>query len=179
MAEGTNYQADFRRIIDEELGEYSTHVLELLAAALQARGLVLSAELLKSLQTTVLATSVEQIAQMGVEFEQYGRIREMKNLGRTKAPPIEEMEAYVKKVGITNFPYVPGYGFKSRPLGNARTINRIAWGLARAKMRDGGQVRPKAWFAKNFYKSINRFIDAVATRYAAQTGTHIAGSIKF
>jgi hypothetical protein len=175
----SDYQADFRRIIDEELGDYRGQVLELLAAALQARGLVFSGELLKSLQAQVLAASVQNIASMGVEFEEYGRIREMKFQGRTKAPPIEEMEAYVRKVGINNFPYVPGYGFKSRPVGNARTINRIAWGLVRAKLRDQGQFKPKSWFAKNFYKSINRLIDAVATRYAAQTGTHLAATIKF
>ena len=116
---------------------------------------------------------------MGVVFAQYGRIKDMKGpLNRTKAPPIEELEAYVKKVGLSKFSYIPGYTGRSKVLPTSdRAINRIAWGLARAKLRDNAQVRPKYWFAKTFYSSINHFIDAVTTRYLAATGTHLAASL--
>jgi hypothetical protein len=174
----SDYSADFQRILDEELGNYAARALAELAAAIQKKGLVFTQDLLQSLRSEVVAASVRHVASMGIAFEQYGRIRDMKGTNRTKAPPIEEIEAYVKKVGIDKFNYVPGYGFRSRPVGLGRTINRIAWGIARAKLRDNSEIKPKAWFAKTFYSSLNGFIDAVTTRYAAQTGTHLAASIR-
>ena len=175
----SDFQADFRRILDEELGDYAARALALLSAAVQARGLVLTEDLLKSLQSETVAATVQHVASMGVAFEQYGRIKEMKATNRTKAPPIEEIEKFVRKVGITKFDYVPGYGLNRRPVGLGRTINRIAWGIARAKLRDNQQARPKSWFAKTFYGSINGLIDRVVTRYAAQAGQHIAATIQF
>ncbi len=173
-----NYQDEFRRILDEELGDYARLSLQLLAASIQAKGLVLTEDLLQSLHSEVAAATAQHVASMGLAFEEYGRIKEMKATSRTKAPPIAAMEAYVKKVGINNFDYVPGYGRNARPVGLGRTINRIAWGLARAQLRDHAAVRPRPWFAKTFYSSINRFIDAVTTRYLAATGTHLAATLK-
>ena len=174
-----NYQDEFRRILDEEVGDYAARALQLLAAAIQAKGLVLSEELLRSLQSQVVAATANHVAGMGVQFEQYGRIKDMKGITRTKAPPIEELEAYVRKVGLSKFAYVPGYSDRSKVLPtSSRAINRIAWGLSRAMLREGQQAKPKSWFAKTFYSSINSFIDAVTTRYMAATGTHLAASLK-
>lgn len=174
----SEFSADFQRILDEEVGNYAARALALLSASIQAKGLVLTQELLQSLRSEVVAASARHVASMGIAFEQYGRIRDMKGINRKQAPPIAEIEAYVKKVGLDKFNYVPGYRFGQFPLTPSVAINRIAWGIARAKLRDNGQVRPKAWFAKTFYSSINRFIDAVTSRYAAQTGQHIASTIR-
>ncbi len=174
-----DYQDDFKRILDEEVGDYAAQALGLLSAAIQAKGLVLTEELLQSLRTEVVGATAQHVAVMGVLFEQYGRIKDMKGINRTKAPPIEEIEAYVKKVGLSHFDYIPGYTDRSKvsPT-SARAINRIAWGLARAKLRDNAQVRPKSWFSKTFYSSINGFIDAVTSRYLVATGTHLAATLK-
>ncbi|MGI4871215.1 MAG: hypothetical protein ACRYFX_08565 [Janthinobacterium lividum] len=173
-----DYQDEFKRILDEEVSDYAARALQLLAQAIQAKGLVLTEELLHSLRTQVVQATAQHVAGMGVLFEQYGRIRDMKGISRTKAPPIAEIEEYVKKVGVSHFSYVPGYKYGQFPLASSTAINRIAWGLARARLRDQAQVRPKSWFSKTFYSSINRFIDAVTTRYLAATGTHLAASIK-
>ncbi len=174
-----DYQDEFKRILDEEVGDYAARALALLAAAIQAKGLVLTEDLLDSLSSQVVAASAEHVVSMGVLFHQYGRIKDMKGITRTKAPPIEALEDYVKKVGLSKFEYIPGYTARSKVLPvSSRAINRIAWGLARAKLRDKDEVRPKTWFAKTFYASINRFIDAVTSRYVAATGTHIAASLR-
>lgn len=173
-----DYQDEFKRILDEEVGDYAARALALLTQAIEAKGLVLTEELLHSLRTQVVGATAQHVASMGVLFEQYGRIKDMKGISRTKAPPIEEIEAYVKKVGLSNFQYVPGYKHGQFPLASKTAINRIAWGLARAKLRDNAQVRPKSWFSKTFYSSINRFIDAVTSRYLVATGSHLAASLK-
>jgi len=77
------YQDAFRRILDEEVGDYAARALELLAAAIQAKGLVLTQNLL---QSQVVAASTEQMASMGVLFHQYSRIKNMKGIARTKGP---------------------------------------------------------------------------------------------
>jgi|GEM_PF-1465054 len=174
-----DYQDEFKRILDEEVGDYAARALGLLTQAIQAKGLVLTEQLLHSLRTEVVQATAQHVATMGVLFEQYGRIKDMKVVGRTKAPPLEELEAYVKKVGLSHFDYIPGYTSRSKVLPtSSRAINRIAWGLARAKLRDFEAVRPKSWFSKTFYSSINRFIDAVTTRYVAATGTHLAATLR-
>jgi hypothetical protein len=174
----SDYSADFQRILDEELGNYAARALAELAAAIQKQGLVFTEQLLQSLRSEVIAASARHVASMGIAFEEYGRIREMKGLNRTKGPSIEKMEAFVTKVGLDKFNYVPGYRYGQFPLTKAVAINRIAWGLSRAALRDNSQYRGWAWFSKTFYKSINSFIDAVTTRYAAQTGQHIAANIR-
>lgn len=174
----SDYSADFQRILDEELGNYASRALAELAASIQKKGLVLTEELLQSLRSEVVAASARHVASMGIAFAEYGRIRDMKGISRSKAPPLEVIEKYVEKVGIDKFSYVPGYRYGQFPLTKAVAINRIAWGLSRAILRDQSQVRSRPWFAKTFYSSLNRFLDAVTTRYAAQTGQHIAASIR-
>lgn len=175
----SDFTADFQRILDEELGNYSGRVLEQLAASMQKAGLVLTEDLLKSLSTEVLGATGDLVGQMRVEFNQYGRIQEMRNRQWTSAPPVEELERFVRKKGLRAFDYIPGYTENSRVSPTTdRAINRIAWGISRARLRDGPSPKPRAWFAKTFYRSINSFIDAVVTRYAAQTGTHIAASLQ-
>jgi hypothetical protein len=177
----SEFTADFQRILDEELGNYSAKVQEQLAASVQAKGLVLTEELLKSLATDVVQASSSLIAQMRVEFNQYGRIAEMKGRTWDKGPPVEEIEKFVRKRGLGAFEFVPGYKRGQLPVGitQQKAITRIAWGISKARKRDGVGPKPRPWFAKTFYRSINSFIDAVTTRYAGATGTHIAASIQF
>jgi hypothetical protein len=175
----SDFSPEFRRILDEELASYKKLVLEMLAGQLRAKGLVLTQDLLTSLQGETTAASDRFVAEMAVAFNEYGRMKEMKRLSYTKGAPVEEMEAFVRKRGLSRFDYVPGYKRGQFPLSQDVAINRIAWGLARARLRDAGKHKPRGWYAKTFYRSINRFIDAVTTRYAAQTGLHVAGIIRF
>lgn len=175
----SDFAPAFQQIINEELAGYKRLVLEILADQIRTKGLVLTSELLDSLQAQTTQASERFVADMAVEFNQYGRIREMKNVQYTKGAPVEEMEAFVRKRGLSHFDYVPGYKRGQFPLSQDVAINRIAWGLSRARLRDAGRHKPKGWYAKTFYKSINRLIDALTTRYAQQTGVHVAGAIKF
>ncbi|RZK30823.1 MAG: hypothetical protein EOO63_05735 [Hymenobacter sp.] len=85
-----DYQDEFKRILNEEVGDYAARALQLLAAAIQAKGLVLTEDLLNSLRTEVVGATAQHVATMGMLFQQYGRIKDMKGISRTKAPPIEE-----------------------------------------------------------------------------------------
>jgi hypothetical protein len=52
------YQDEFKRILDEGVGDYAIRALALLAQAIQAKGLVLSEELLRSLRTQVMGPAL-------------------------------------------------------------------------------------------------------------------------
>lgn len=175
----SSFEPAFQRIIDEELAGYKKLVLAMLADQLRAKGLVLTEDLLNSLQAETTAASDRFVAEMAVAFNEYGRIQEMKRVSYTKGAPLEAMEAFVRKRGVSRFAYVPGYKRGQVPLSQDVAINRIAWGLSRARLRDAGKHKPRGWYAKSFYRSLNRFIDAVTTRYATQTGVQVAGSIRF
>jgi hypothetical protein len=64
-----DYQDEFKRILDKKVGDYAALALGLLTQARQALGLVLTEQLLHSLQTQDAAATVTHIAL----FEQYGR----------------------------------------------------------------------------------------------------------
>ncbi|MGI4832993.1 MAG: hypothetical protein ACRYFK_05970 [Janthinobacterium lividum] len=85
-------QDEFKRILDEEVRDYADRALGLLAQAIEAKGLVLTEELLHSLRTEVTAATAQNVAMMGVLFEQYGRIKDMKGYDRTKAPPSDVLQ---------------------------------------------------------------------------------------
>jgi hypothetical protein len=74
------------------------------------------------------------------------------------------MEEYVRKVGLSKFSHVPGYQNGRIPT-ESRAINRIAWGIARARLRDN-KTKPKKWFARPFYGTVNTLIESLVAGYA-------------
>ena len=68
---------EFKRILNEEVGDYAARALGLLTQSIQAKELVLTEELLRSLQTQVVQASANHVASLGVLFEQYGRLKDI------------------------------------------------------------------------------------------------------
>jgi hypothetical protein len=82
-----DYQDQFKRILDEEVGDYAARALGLLTQAIQAKRLMLSEELLHSLRTQVVGATTQHVASLGVLFEQYRsrRIKDTKGSGPTRS----------------------------------------------------------------------------------------------
>ena len=76
-----------------------------------------------------MGATAQHMATMGILFEQHARINDMKGVSRTKAPPLEKIEAYLLVYNHGQF-----------PLASKRVINRIAW----ANVRDSDQVKFKS-----------------------------------
>jgi hypothetical protein len=53
-----DYQYEFKRILDEEIGDYAARALGLLTQAIQVKGLVLTEEVLHSLRKQVVAAAL-------------------------------------------------------------------------------------------------------------------------
>ena len=52
-----------------------------------------------------------------------------------RMPPQAALEAFVEKVGIDKFPYVPGYPKGVRPVSYTVAVERIAWGIRMMRKR--------------------------------------------
>lgn len=147
-----------------ELGDWGENTNRLLMEAIQKKGLTLTTELLRSLQYQVYQATQMSVNRISFAFQGYGRIREMKTLFYDSMPPVEALEEYVKKVGLANFKYVPGYKNKARVPSESQAIKRIAWGISLSKSLKN-KNKPKKWFAKTFYGQMNTLIDRLLVGY--------------
>lgn len=97
--------------------------------AVQKSGLVLTGELLNKIDSTVQAEATSLEAQISIEFKQYWRYKDMKQLTYSSLPNYEAMLAFVLKVGVEKFPWVNGYEDRATP-----TVPKAAERIARTLM---------------------------------------------
>lgn len=164
------------QIINEELGSYQDHLINKLSQEIRKKRLVLTQDLLKSLQAEVIKAADTRIAQLHLAFEQHGRIKDMRAVRQSKMPPIEAIEKFVEKKGVDKFQYVPGYPRRNYPT-QQEAIKRIAWGIALS--RKGKDIPQKTgWFNKPFYSSLNLLIVNITDRYMAAAGKEVIAPLK-
>jgi hypothetical protein len=158
----------YAKQVEEICNRFMPNAVDMLQARLKERKLVLSESLLKSVQGK-LATNLQTAgADIVISFEMSGRYKDMKKMSYQGAmPPVEAMLAYVQKVGVSKFKYVPGYqNAQSLPTADV-AANRIAWGLAKSYV-SGKKVKNNRWFSKYFYGPI---VMALVDELIEATGT--------
>jgi hypothetical protein len=157
-------EKEIDKLINDELGDWAGYVMLALGRSLQKRKLILTGDLLRSLQYEVLKDAAEGTGKLRIMFQDAGRIRDMKAVTWKKLPPADAMEAYIKKIGLGKFKYVPGYKSGRFPISQKIAINRIAWGIAKGKQRHNKTV-PKKWFAKPFYSMVYDLTENLTSAY--------------
>jgi hypothetical protein len=163
-------------VINAALEIWGEYVLTVLAEKIRQRKVVLSGELLNSLQYQVLAATADSTGRLYLAFSESGRIKDMRGITRRKMAPISEIEDFVRKVGLSKFKRVPGTK-GGKPITESQAVNRIAWGIARSQ-RIQQKHKPKKWFAKPFYGTINRLIDHLLDGYGTVAMGAITDEIK-
>ncbi len=155
-------QEEFEKAVAEEVNEITEAALQQFRNALERQNLVLTADLKNSFKKFVVANSVAMIAQAHIEFNSYGRFKDMKRYTYSQSiPPVHEMEWFIYKEGVENFGWIHDYkGLKNRPsafTSDDRTINRIAWIIAMNKRRfpDVKRGYRGSWYNENKMKFIN------------------------
>lgn len=161
----------------EQLGDWSANVKLVLIEQIQKRKLILDEKLINSIEYQVIKASGDQVNGVRLAFEDYGRMKEMKNLFYTKQPPVSEMEDFVRKVGLGKFKYVPGYSSMAKVPSEDVAVKRIAWGISRSRLADH-KHKPKKWFAKTFYGQINVLIDQLLEGYQEGAIENVKESFK-
>ena len=115
-------QADIRKMVAEGAVYFEN--------AVRNSGLVLTGELLDSVRGIMADESNTMNATAVFEFNKYWRFKDMKQLNYSGYMNIDAIMAFVEKVGVNKFAYVPGYLDRSVtavPVGMAK--QRIAWGI--------------------------------------------------
>lgn len=118
--------------------------------ALRQANIDLTGELFRSMHFEVNSQVNGFVAVADIYFKEYGRFVDMNKLIYSKLPPIEVFEEYVRKVGLQNFAYVPGYEGKAVPtVPNA--VERIAKAMAyhRRQVPIYKPDQKRKWYNKN------------------------------
>lgn len=125
--------------LEEELKPYLATAKRRILIGLEAKGFVLTRELIESVYTTTKSLNDGLVAELELGFRGYGRFKDLKAMSVTGFNQ-EALEGFVKKVGLSKFGYVPGYYSdvkRRKPIDTARAISRIATGIGIARIRQG------------------------------------------
>lgn len=163
--------------IDQVLQEWAPYVVQILAAAIEKRKLLLTEDLLHSFRWDLLKATADSVAQGRLYFKTHGRWKDMRTIRNQHQPPVDALiQDFVKKVGISKFKYVPGYKSGSIPSENI-AMRRIAWGISKGLLKRNTSAARK-WYASNFYNAVNVLIEKLLTNYQQVSGDALTQPLK-
>jgi hypothetical protein len=122
-----NIDDTFEDVASAVLEEITADALMYYQRALQAKGLVLTGDLLQSFRYRIIQTATQVVAE--IELLEYGRFKDMRRLRYDSFPNIDALEEFVQKIGPDNFAFVPGYGPDRRVPTIPNAVRRIAMGI--------------------------------------------------
>lgn len=167
-------EQEFTRYALENWGDL---VLSRLSEKIRQRKVVLSGDLLRSLRYKVVSGASGEVAKLLLSFQDSGRIKDMRQINRRRQAPVSEMEEFVRKVGLQRFRFIPGYPDRSKVPSEAIAVNRIAWGIVRRQAMDG-KHKPKKWFSKTFYGTIDALIERLLEGYQSMASEAVTTEFK-
>ena len=161
--------------------------LKALEEKLEDEGLEVTGALKSSLFKEVRQNNNAWITELAMQFEAYGRFKDMKELHYTKQMPAkdEKFLEWVEKVmkgekGKKPFTYFPGRTNRSFPRNKETAIRQIAWAIARSRLYQPVVIRKgKGWYIKNYMREIYGEIETNIKAAAAQaTMNTVAKALK-
>jgi hypothetical protein len=145
------------RLLDtiKEVADYfAIQTVQKWAATIKRKKIVNTRQLLSSLDQETSADLGRMVAVMQFSFEEYGRYLDIKKKHWTAQPPIEEILAWINRLGLGAFGADP-YPNKQKAKTPERRKNEIAWGIARSIANRQRGPKAKPWFQSNLYKGLN------------------------
>lgn len=162
-----------KEFIHNVFEKYKHYVKDKLQKKLKKQ--VSDSELEKGLQVILEGNNFDE--KISVIFADYGRIIDQKRRFQNPAPPIAELEAWVREKGLQNFDYVSGYKYenvKRLPTYN-KSVTRIALGIGYGMKI---KVNRKPWFASPMYKSIGWLIRSLASGMSRNIGKEVVNNLE-
>jgi len=118
---------------------------------IQSKGLSVTQELLDSMTYGLRDGGNPSIV---ISFAAHGRFLDMKQLFWSKQPPVDVLESWVRRKGVNNFAFVPGYenggGFDT-----PTAARKIAFGLAKSLNSGEGINQYGKWQRKKVWQNPN------------------------
>lgn len=122
-------------VMAEILRRYVLQAESSMQLAARLAGKVLTGEMIASIRAGAVESGLGYI-QASVYFDEIVRIKDMKVLNYASMPPLGPMVKYVETVGVSRFPFVPGYKDGRRSESETINVYRIAEGLRRKFKRE-------------------------------------------
>ena len=169
---------DIRQAIREILPETIAEGVVFFQRAIANKQVVANADLMNDIEHLITEEAEGVVG--SINFHEYGRYRDMKNLRWAgKAPPIEELQAWVKLKGVSNFAWLPGYEATGRIPTESLAIRRLASAISKS-MGSVQVTRRKysgTWYNETKMKLVNvtrrRILDRVAELLAQRVASQI------
>jgi hypothetical protein len=168
--------------VESVMLKWSNDTIIALKKSIEEKNLHLSGDLSKSLASIAYNDDERAIASVSLIFNTYGRYKDMDVYYRTP-PPLAAMEAFVRKVGISNFQYVSGYAKEISPVGVSANstkldaddyvVKRIARAIGYSMYKGGGQ-KAKEWYNVTIRKQIGKLRGLLRT----ELEKHLAEEIR-
>ncbi|MVM35288.1 hypothetical protein GO755_35025 [Spirosoma sp. HMF4905] len=97
---------------------------------IEQAGLKLTGEMLNSFRA-IAAKEAGVFVESRLEMAGLFRLKDLRSMNYSRTPPLVAMEAFVEKVGVSRFAYVPGYptAHKIKPASELASVERIAWAI--------------------------------------------------
>ncbi|GAB3256149.1 hypothetical protein GCM10027347_17780 [Larkinella harenae] len=171
---------DFDQIYEQLLPvveEIAHDALERFKDAIREKRLVLTEELERNFRYE-LTRSASMLA-LQIEFRGYGRFKDMARTHYGQMAPPEEMEEFVKHIGLDRFAYVQGYrGHQVPTVKNA--IKRLAFALAkgRRKARVVKRGYKGTWYNSSKMKMINQAKRELREKYKKLVTPYLAKQLE-
>ncbi|WP_266364174.1 hypothetical protein [Tellurirhabdus rosea] len=141
-----------------------SQAVPILKARLAAANLELTGRLLASLSSHVNALYQENVVTAVLQMEAYGALQDLKHLRYTGQPPVNDwggrleysMSYLVQKsmeTGTFTYDKVPGYPDGVFPADRSKAIERIAWALARSRVKNPNVTNAgRGWLMKTYFE---------------------------
>jgi hypothetical protein len=150
--------------------------MQILQKKLEEEGLELTGQLKGSLLREVRQNNSMWLTELAMQFEAYGRFKDMKEMTYSQQAPVSAMMKFVEKLmdgKVKNgkpFQFVSGWKpHGSFPRNRELAIRQLAWAIARSRIYKPIVIRKgKGWYIKNYMKEIYGQIEDNIQAAAAQ-----------
>lgn len=170
-------EIDIRQAIQEILPETVREGVMYLQKAIADKRVVNTHELLNSVDYVIHEETTGMLG--SIFFTDYGRYRDMKNLRWAgKMPPVEEMVAWIKEIGLGKFAWIPGYEATGKVPTMDQAIRRLSWSISKA-LGSVPVVKKKytgTWYNENVMKMVNVTRKRILDRVAEIVASNISGA---
>lgn len=161
-------------VVGQITNQISGQGLKALGEKLEDEGLVMTGELKRSLFKEVRQNNASWMTELAMQFEAYGRFKDMKEITYSQQAPVEAMEKFVRKVmdgggKYSPFTFISGRKNGSFPRDREVAIRQLSWALARSRLYQPIVLRKgKGWYIRSYMKEIYGEIEVNIQAAAAQ-----------
>ena len=162
-------------VVQQITNQISGRGLKELQDKLEEEGLEVTGALKRSLFREVRQNNQSWMTELAMQFEAYGRFKDMKDLTYTQQMPVRDgllqwVETVMEGKGSKKpFTFISGRKDGTFPVDKAKAAHQLAWAIARSRLYQPIVTRKgRGWYIKNYMREIYGEIEVNIQAAAAQ-----------